>query len=530
MNRNKIILCIFIATILMPLIVSGQSNLIIHTESWQNEYLKRLQDRGFLKELNPLVQPYTQKEVVDALSIIQISELNRTERIWKELLLNSFTEKKPNVDSELTVGGEFNGGAKRSTSSRLSLFEPQGTAKPLLPRGQLYGYMEWENLIARGGVTFDWFYDLDPDGIDVGDILYIRSEDVYVGYNHEIVQLYMGRYTNHWGLYGKGSGFLSNNARSFDHINFKFGNSTLSLRSILGELDGLNGNGTFTGKGYDERAIKRYAFLHRLDWRPTDWLMLSYIEAELYMSRSASLQIRNIMPMHFIFFESGVEPMNNDSNQMIGGSVYVNTNNLTYHLQLMLDDLVVNDRADLIENAELIPATYTIMTSLYHSKLIKNIGLGWEAELVSTNSYSSRSPENLWVYAKRGLATFNSDYIKTRFYTDFYITNNFDLHIQPYAALFLRGEKEILENRISRDSNGNQINTILAGTVERTIRPGVYLRFQPLKNYFTQKTASFTWWIDADMGYNFVDNKDNLNGQLDTSFEAILQLYGRIIF
>lgn len=513
------------------LLAEAQENRLVNTQSWQYEYIKRLQQRGYLLQLNPTDLPYARKDITEALSTIDPQELNAIEKRWYELLSDRFKDRPANVDS-MRVGGFISGGAKRSSSGRLNVIDPGGEAKPILPRVELQGYLEWQNWIGQAGVTFDWFYDVDPVGLDLARRLYMRSEEAYVGYNSEFIDLYVGRFNNHWSVYERQGAFLTDNPRSFDQIQLKFGTSKLSFSSIFGEMDNMRSDGTFTGRSYELGAFRRYLFLHRLDWSPVSNLKLSFIEGELYFSQTASISMRNLMPLHFIFFESHNAPMNNNSNMMIGGSIWYQTGSWTFYLQGMIDDLVVENREELRQDDNLIPTTYTINSSITVADVANSFDLGLEADLVSANTYRSNRYQDQWTYAQRGLATNFSDYIRTKLYGTFYPNWMQGLTVEPSITAYYKGVGDLRDLRTSTNPDGSQIPGILSGTVERTWRPSLHLRYQPvgIKLGDPSNDIRLNFWMDADMGINFVDNYQNVEGASNRRFIGLFRLFGELTF
>lgn len=504
---------------------------MINTRSWEYEYIKRLQQRGFMLQLNPTDLPYAVKDIRQALEAVDDNQLSEKEQRWMNQLQKSVKSRPANIDS-MRVGATFEGGARRSSSGRLDVINPGSEAKPILPRVELKSYLEWKNWIGQAGVTFDWFYDVDPVGLDQGRRLYMRSEDVYFGYNSEKLDIYVGRFNNHWSVFDRQGGFLTDNARSFDQIQFTFGSDKLSFSSILGELDNMDADSTFDGQAFELGAVRRYAFLHRLDWSPIPNLKLSFIEAELYFSQTASIQMRNLLPLHFLFFESYNKPMNNNSNLMLGGSVWYQTGAWVFFIQGMLDDLVVEDRQELREENKLIPTTYTINSSITVSDIANSFDMGIEADLVGSNSYRSNRYQDQWTFAQRGLATNFSDYVRSKVYATFYPDWFEGLKVEPAVTLYLKGTEDLRDLRTSTEPDGSQIPGILAGTVERTWRPSLYLCYQPMGSLLGDPSneVRFNFWLDADMGVNFVENHHNIEGATNRDFVGLFRLFGQVSF
>lgn len=512
-------------------VVHGQNHRLVNTHSWQYEYIQRLQQRGHLLQLNPTDLPYTEGEIREALSTVYLPELSNRERNWYNLLSERFTGRPVNIDS-MRVGGLFEGGARHSSSDRLNVIDPAGDGEILLPRGKVNGYMEWKNWIGQAGFTFDWFYDIDPVGLDTADRLYIRSEETYLGYNGDRVEFYVGRFDNHWSTYGRQGAFLTDNPRSFDQIQFKLGSDKLSFSTLVGELDNLGPDSTFTGRPSQPGSILRYMYMHRIDWSPVPNLKLSFIEAELYFSPNAGFSIRNLVPLHFMFFESDNLPKNVGANFVIGGSVWYQKGKSTFYIQAMLDDFIVENRSELRDNDDLIPTTYTINSSVTVADVMGRFDLGLEADLVGANAYRSRGFQDQWTYAQRGLATNFSDYIRTKAALTFYPGWSSGLKVQPAVTFYWKGTEDLRELRTSVGPDGSQIPGILAGTIERTVRPSLNLRYQPagMKLFGEENDIRFNLWLDADIGMNYVDNANNVAGATDSRFIGLFRFFGEFTF
>ncbi|MDZ7691030.1 MAG: hypothetical protein U5K69_07810 [Balneolaceae bacterium] len=224
--------------------------------------------------------------------------------------------------------------------------------------------------------------------------------------------------------------------------------------------------------------------------------------------------------------------MNNNSNLFIGGGIWYQTGPLTLYLQGMIDDLVVERREELREENNFYPTTYTINSSLTLADIPKGVDIGIEVDLVSANSYRSFRYQDQWTYAQRGLATNFSDYIRTKLYATFYPSWLEGLKVEPAATLYLKGIGDMRDLRTSTEPDGSQIPGILSGVNEWTIRPSLYLRYQPVDTHLfdPEKNIQFNFWMDADIGVNFVENADNQRGVTDQDFIGLFRLFGQITF
>jgi hypothetical protein len=513
-----------------PMVATGQDHRLINTRDWPYELIERLQTRGHLLTLNPTDLPYSRTEVRDALRQVEVATLRMPAKQWHRQLADAVSARAPNVDS-MRVGGLVTAGARRSSSDRLNVLEPTGDGEPLLPRIRVTGYLEWGSWIGQAGATFDEFYETDPDGLDATRRLRSRSEEVYVGYNSKYVEVYLGRFANHWSVHDRRGGFLTDNPRSFDQIQFELGNETLSFQSILGVLDNMAPDSTFTGTAFGKGATRRYAFFHRLDWSPTPALKLSLIESEIYHSPTASISVRNLIPLHAILLENANKPRNADSNAMIGGSIWYQTGPLTLFAQGMLDDILISRREERKRSGDFYPAVYTINGSATWAGVTDRLDVGMEVDVVSANSYRTDNRADEWSYLQRGLATNFSDYVRLEGHATWYPMPS--LEVEPALTLYRKGEGDFRRLRITyAPGSGGAIPSVLTGTVERTIRPSVSVRYQPLDIdlFGDERNVQVNAWVDANMGVNLVTNAGHVEGRSDRRFVGLFRLFGQIAF
>ena len=524
-----VLLAVF-SVVSVPLTTVAQSNQLINTRDWYYELIERLQTRGYLLSLNPTDLPYTTGAVRTALQQADTTALGPRERQWYRQLAGALADREPNV-GEIRAGGIFTGGLRGSSTDRLNVLEPRGDGDPTLHRAQFTPYLEWGPWIAQAGATVDRFYEADPDGISTAGRFDVRSEEAYVGYNSTYVDVYLGRFDNHWALHDRRGGLLTDNPRSFDQLQFQLGNSTLSFQSILGVLDNMSPDSTFTGQAFGEGVTRRFVSLHRLDWSPSSSLKLSLMEGEIYHSPTASISLRNFIPLHAFFFESTNKPRLNDSNIIVGGSVWTQVGPVTVHVQSMLDDILISRREVRKRSGEFYPAIYTVNGSATWAGVTDQLDLGTEVDVVSANSFRTDNRADEWSYAQRGLATNLSDYVRVQGHATWYPMSS--LEVEPALTWYRNGEGDFRRVRITyAPGPGGAIPSVLTGTVEQTIRPSVSVRYQPLSFglFDDNQDVRFSAWIDANVGVNFTENADHVQGATRQEFVGLFRIFGQISF
>lgn len=485
----------------------GQQHKLVPTDNWSYDYIQRLQNRGFLKELNPTRIPYSRSEIKAALAALEDTELSNTESRWVERLRNYFdvvSSDTVRTSDDFTYGLQLEGGFSASNSDSLMPMRDLDSKGFIYPNGTLTGYMEKGNFIAHMGIHHDLFYDQDPIGLDATRRLYIRSQDAYLGFANDYLQIYLGRFQNHWAPYGRSSTILSDNARSFDQINITFGNEVFSFRSLLGELDNISARGVYHGFNPVVGARQRYLAAHRFDWRIVPNIRLTFFESVLYSGPSSSVSLKYLNPLHSLVFVLANKPQNNEGNILIGGALWMQfMNNLTIQTQFMLDDLDVesdNERT-----------TFSWFTSIDIANVFSNVDIGVETEAVAYQTYNPEQAEGRYLYLKRGLATQFNDYIYTSLFSNIY---SGDLRITPKLSFLWQGEQEINQPLVKRNPDGTLLDVILTGLPEKRIRPGLELFYKPVE----------ALTLSLDLGFMMADDLQHISGNSESGLNGMLEI------
>lgn len=469
----------------------GQANRIIPVEDWTYEFISRLQRHGYLLELHPTALPYTQGEVRSALEQIDRSRLSGVEQSWVALL-ESEIGRHDSSRNRGYVYGAIELGTSVSNSDRLDVLRPLATDRShirigdarLFPNAMVTALVEQGPVVASLQLQHDVYYDTDPDGIDAVTRLYVRSENTYVGYVSNAASVYLGRFSNHWGLYARPATVISANPRSYDQLNIRIGRGPLSLRSLLGELDNVGEDGIYTGRNFEGEYKRRFLAAHRIDWRPSRFFNLSFMESALYSGRSAGLSLKYLNPLHAFAFEVDNNPKNDENNGLLAGLLWAYFRGFTIEGQLLLDDLDI-----LSQSGE--RGSLALTGNLLYSGIAERVDAGASFEMVTARVYNTHQPEGRYIYLNRGLATQFSDYVAIEAFSDVYLDKGIKgVIFTPRITMLWQGERDI---RQPYPGNEEDVGLILTGDVARTLRLSTSFRIQPDR----------WWWIRADVGPNF---------------------------
>lgn len=492
--------------------LTAQSQRLIPLEDPAYVYIQRLQRRGLLLTLHPTALPYHEQEIQAALAGIDATSLPALEQSWLSKLRGRIPEAQSS-DSLFVGGLRVIPGFRTTNHGRLDPLRYRDDDGGVYSNLRLSLYMAHQDAVAQWSIRQDLYYRNDPDGLRSAQRLISRNDQSYVGYRNGLVSLFVGQYNNHWAPYGAAAGVVSMNPYGYDHINFKLGGQRLSLRSIVGELDSITQDGRFTGTAGDDSvrvgSERRYLSAHRIDWRPSPKFALTLLESTLYSGPNTGFALKYFNPVHAAFVTVDNRPKNEENNGMIAGMLWAQHNKWTVYGQLMIDDLDVLKQGDE-------PASFSLLGTLHYAALAPAIDAGLALEAVAARTYNALQVEGKYVYLQRGLATQFSDYVSFSVFADIYLDAWIpSLTLTPSISLLSQGELDIRDPFPRRDDD---VETILNGTVERTVRTGMQFFYTPLPQT----------WIRLDIGINQITNYLHEDGRSTSKVLGLLQAGTRI--
>lgn len=484
-------------------------------------YIVRLQRRGLLLDLHPTALPYTHGEVAAALAAVDERGLAPAEARWVRLLRGMVRAEAAPPAGALAVGGAAEAALAGATSDRLAVLRPLDRGDPLLAAGDvrlfpnafLRAHVGRGALVAAAGLQHDVYYDQDPDALDAANRLYVRSAPTYVGARGDLAALYLGRFASHWGVAGAPSLLLSDAPPAFDAVHLRVGRGRLALRSVLGELDSITGDGRFTGTaGADSVASgseRRFLAAHRLDWRPGRRWAFTLMESVVYSGAGSGPSLRYLNPVHPLLFETDNPPKNDENNALLAAAAWAYLRPVTLHAQFLVDDTDL-----LAESGE--PGSYAALASVVWGGAAPAVDLGVEVDAVTARAYNTHQPEGRYVYLQRGLATAWSDYVHAGAWADLYADALLPgLRLTPRVDLLWQGERGFRE---PYPRGADDVALILDGTPERTVRAALQAHYQT-----SPRVRAF-----VDAGVNRTANADHVAGATDVRFVVRFALAVRL--
>jgi len=524
---QRFVIALFFA---LPLALAGWSSVgpgtahaqdarLLPAEDPVYTYIDRLQRRGHLLQLHPTAQPYTVGEVRRALERTEGEELSARELQW----LRAVEQQAGLIDhegAEAIVGGSLQAGVSSANTDRQeSLVRPTGDGELAWSNAELRVWGAAGPAIAQVGLRHDLYYDQDPDGISPVRRLKARNENSYVGVRSRYARLYVGRFSNHWAMHGEQAGVLSSNPRPYDQINFRIGGERLSVQGLVVELDNITADDRFTGDARGPDSRSRFLTASRLDWRPSPRLAFSLQEALIYEGTRTGVTPLALAPSYVLFIAGDNAPANALDQLLVSASVWAQVGKATVHLQGVVDDIVIENRAELIADQEIQPSLFALYGSLRLGGVTDRIDLGLESGLASYQVYNNRRAIMRYVYLNRGLANQFTDYFDVSGFADVYLGDVFSgLTLTPRITFLAQGEQRLTQPFVRNRPDGSIIETLLTGTTEQTLRWGLQGSVQPDPRFF----------VRFDVGLNHSWDEAHEEGRRRTRFVGLLEIGARI--
>lgn len=494
--------------------VFSQSARIIPIDQPEYVFIEILQKQGLLLDLNPTLWPVSENQLIKAVNNVSESKLSLFQKDLIERIKKTFSTT--NGENTLQAYSQISIIDRHNSSERLDPIRPLGTNYAWQSRIEARYTLGNNVWAAQSGITFDRFYDTDPDGIDVVRRLYTRAEESYVNYQNSLVSIRLGRVSEHWGnLSAKGAVLLSHNARSFDHVRFHFGNDKISLTSIVGELDMLGSEGFYQRDRFLDGGIRRFVALHRLDFRPKPNLAISLFEGVLYSGGNAGLSLAYANPVNPFIFVSDNDPKNYENNLQVGMGVWWQFRSWTISGNFMFDDGSYQNRSELKATRQLEPSSWSANMEIYRAALVNNMDIFVRIDAVSSLAYRTDQREGQWTYAQRGLAYNFSDFFEVEIgLKSFVLKDNHNLILEPYVGFLKQGEGDFRFALAARNPDGFGTEPILTGNPSTTTRIATRINY-----HYGDKLR-----LSSDIGYNVTNDENHIIGNNTQRFSGLIRI------
>lgn len=474
-------------------------------DHWAYYYIDRLQARGFLSDLDPLVRPYRRAEVADGLRSVTTRRLRDPERRWMELLREEFgaemfRERGRGRADDFRIGADLVAGARGANQDRFDPLRPVGDGA-VWPNGEVGVWLEAGPAVAVSRVRSDaWFPD-DPDGEDVGRRLEARSQEAYVALQLPVVSFTVGRLARNWGPPGAPGLMISPEPATYAQLGFDLEAGPIRWHSLLAELDTLG-------------PARRWLAAHRVDLRPSPDFALSFGESILQAGPGVGLSPRFLNPLSFFFFDHDNQPNDFVMNLMLDFQVWFRKPGFVLYAEGLIDDIDVNPPEG-AESTE--PSQYALRAGLRLPGLSRGLDLSLSYTLASAFVYRTLRNIDDYRFLGRGLGDNFADFDRVEARLDLH-TGTAGLTLSPILALQREGEGDIRAPIDLTRAEWRRQPSLFLGTKEKTFRAGLAGRLQPGR----------ALWLTWDLGVNFVSDADHVEGRDETEFAGVGELTLRL--
>jgi len=471
---------------------------VLPVDHWAYEYLARLETRGLVGGLNPLVQPYRRLDVARELARLNPDTLGEPVAGWVRMLRDEFARERSTLsgENETRAGLEAIAGARASSSRRLDAARPlgSGNAWPWYRGG---GWVETGPLAAELRVYGDLYFRDDPDGDDPGFDPRVRrggqTDNAYGSVALPFGAIEVGHLARNWGPIASPGLMVSNVATPYPQIAIELVAGRFALRSFAAELDTVG-------------IVRRQMIAHRLDYTAKD-LALSLGEATVYLN--PALQLRFLNPFELLVMDANDRPQ---QNLMLNAQLWLRRGGFVVYADGLLDDIDVSPTTPQAE-----PPQYGFTLGARLVSLAPWIEPGLEYQQVGAWTYRTPNYVDRYSYFNHGLGAKYSDYDRLTLWTDLHppLTG---LRLTPTVLLQRQGEGNFRDSIPGGYYWGRP--ALFWGVKETTLRLGLRGRYQPIREL----------WISWDLGPNFTRNRAHVTGVNQTGFEAVGEIGVRFEF
>ena len=458
-------------------------------DHWAYFYVGKLRDRGFLEELNPLVQPYSRMGIARSLVRLNEENLREPEAGWVRLLGEELARELRRLNGEDAQGwgGRVAGGTRASTSQRFNVLQPVGTGG-LWPNYRASLWLESGPIVFESRVRGDLYLPNDPDGINPHPRF--RTDHAYVSVGLPFGELMLGRISRNWSALGTDGLMVSDNPHPYPQLGYLFKVGRFSLQGLAGELETIDGK-------------RRYLAAHRVDYVAKSF-GVSVGQSVMYATVNGGSVLRYINPMEIMFLEIHTEPSGDVPNLVLDWQLWYQTKVFIINVEVLLDDIDVTPQ----NNLERAPTRYAFHFETRLPALLRRVDLSMSYRQVSSFAYHAEYGVDDYSYLERGLGDNFSDYDLLTIGADWY-TPLHGLRLGPILNLQRHGSGSFREP-FPPYAEFRASPALFLGVKTITYRLGVRGRLQP--NRFV--------WVEWDVGQNFVRNAEHVQGDNVSEFSA----------
>jgi hypothetical protein len=467
---------------------SERGSRYIETSHWAYEYLGRLRARGYLRGLDPMLQPYHRADIVRALSGLSPDSLPRPAAQWVRLLKAEFGGEEPQW------GAVVMGGTRAANNDHLDLVHPLGTGD-IWPNGTVGAWFEGGHVAAESRVLMDLYVQEDPELRHpraplggVADHSYLLVAVPYAG-------VMLGRLAHNWGLPGRPGLMVSDQPLAYPQLGFEGRYGRFALQAFTAELDTLAGS-------------RRYLAAQRLGYTSAHFAVAAS-NAVLYTGPNIAPSLQLLNPLALLAYEQENPPGDDrQQNYQVSLQAWYRAKDLVLHGEFLLDRIDMHRKLWYSKA----PTQYAYTAGARLSGLAPWLEVSADYEQASSYVYRSFGAGDRWDYLGRGLGLNFADHDQWTFAVDLFPEVP-GLRLTPTYVAARQGEGDFREP-MPTDSVFRLSPTLLLGTPEKVSRVALRGRYQPTRHF----------WVNWDVGPNTVRNLGHGPGIRDSKFVMLGQV------
>jgi hypothetical protein len=496
---------------------TDQGSRYISMESGLYEAIAGLRQRGLLAGVDPLAQPYRRDEIARAISSLSPATSDTLPAHVARWLRVLRAELAPELNrlagrDSVIMGFDALVDWKGSTSNRMdpllptrdtAMLRASEDAPELTYRGwfspAIGGWAEYGRFASEIRLFYDrYLCDGDPEGACVPGIAAVgRTDNAYLSASFANGSVFVGRMRRNWAPLGSGGAgggglMLSAAPPTYPHLGLELGGTNVVVRSVVAELDTIQGQ-------------DRYFIAHYIEYRREDFA-ISIGEAKVYVSASG-LRLASVNPVDIFFFSQDGEPGEITANTVVNGQLWLRRGRWTLFGEGLLDDIHV-------QQSDPAPVRGALSGGVRFAG--RRMEVGADYRVVSAFAYwtfgtGNRNNVDQWSRYGRGLGDNASDYDRLSLHASVYPVAG--LRLTPTLAVQRKGEWDFRMPAIPYEEFRTK-TPLFYGTRETIVRPALAGRYEP------SRRALVEW----DAGVNFVDNASHISGRSLTEFSGSVRV------
>lgn len=474
---------------------------------WAYEYIARLIDRGYLTNLDPLIQPFRRMDVALGLKDLDPDTLAKPIAGWVRTLDHEFQPELDRLNGKPYHhwGAIAEAGAVGSSTRRLDPLRPADTSG-VWANGHAGVWVQAGPFVAESRLAADAWWKHDPDGLDPGkgsrtNSRIARTDNAYIAVDVPFGRISLGRMARNWGTIGTTDLMISNNPFVYPQIALDAYAGRFGLHAFTGQLD-------------QRLGAKRYISAHTVTYH-VPRLSLSVGEAVLYAAQNLNPSLSFLNPVEFLFFDQESPPNQNlTPNLVFNGQIWYRPGPLVVHAEGMVDDIDIHPTTIVNGQANADPPRIAFNFGLHLTSLAPWITPKLEYEQVAAFTYRTRTGQDAWTFLERGLGAGFDGYDRAQFLVDLYPPIR-GLRLTPALEVLRQGQSNI-DSLIPQPESVFVVQpTLFVGVKETTYRVALQGHYQPFQ------FANGDVWVDWDVGEDFIRNAGHVVGVRDNKFEAL---------